>query len=83
MDENGLPMTYDKYRGRFNKIMQKLNLKHHPHEARHTFITLGKKAGMDEYILKLIVGHAIADITERVYTHRAMEQLHEEINKIK
>lgn len=85
-DENGQQgtfMTYDKYRGRFNKIMLRLKMKHRPHETRHTFITLAKQAGMDEYILKLIVGHAISDVTEKVYTHRTVEQLHEEISKIK
>lgn len=38
---------------------------------------------MNEYILKLIVGHAIEDTTEKVYTHRTIEQLREEIEKIK
>ena len=33
-------------------------------------------------ILKLIVGHAIEDITEKVYTHRTIEQLKSEIEKI-
>jgi integrase len=85
-DENGQQgqyMTYDKYRKRFNKVMEKLKLKHRPHETRHTFITLAKQYMMDEYILKLIVGHAIEDITEKVYTHRTMEQLQQEIIKIK
>ena len=35
---------------------------------------------MDEYVLKLIVGHAIDDITEKVYTHRTVEQLRTEMN---
>jgi integrase len=85
-DENGQQgtyITYDKYRGRFNKIMLKLKMKHRPHEARHTFITLAKESNVDEYILKLIVGHAIVDVTEKVYTHRTMDQLQKEINKIK
>lgn len=81
--QQGTYMTYDKYRNRFNKIKSKFKMQHHPHETRHTFITLAKNAGMDEYILKLIVGHAIEDITEKIYTHRTMEQLQEEINKIK
>ncbi len=38
---------------------------------------------MNEYVIKLIVGHAIEDVTEKVYTHRTMEQLHTEIEKIK
>ena len=84
-DENGqqgTSMTYDKYRGRFNKIMKKLNMKHKPHDARHTFITKGKKYNMNEYVLKLIVGHAISDVTEKVYTHRTLQELKEEIEKI-
>lgn len=78
----GKRLSYDKYRNRFNKIMSRLKLTHRPHETRHTFITKGKACNMDEYILKLIVGHAITDITEKVYTHRTMEQLHSEIEKI-
>lgn len=84
-DENGQQgtfLTYDKYRGRFNKIIKKLHLSHKPHDTRHTFITNGKAAGMDEYILKMIVGHEIGDITEKVYTHRTMEELKNEIEKI-
>lgn len=38
---------------------------------------------MDEYILKRIVGHAINDITESTYTHREIEELKEEMLKIK
>lgn len=85
-DENGqqgTAMTYDKYRGRFNKINTKFGMKHKPHDTRHTFITNAKNAYMDEYIIKLIVGHAIEDVTEKIYTHRTMEKLQMEIEKIK
>lgn len=85
-DENGqqgMSLTYDKYRGRFNKIRKRFNLDHRPHDTRHTFITLAKEAGVNEYILKLIVGHAIVDVTEKVYTHRTIEELRAEIEKIK
>lgn len=75
-------MTYDKYRKRFQKVMDRLKMKHRPHETRHTFITKAKACNVDEYILKLIVGHAIEDITEKVYTHRTMEQLKSEMEKI-
>ena len=63
--------------------MARLKMKHTPHEARHTFITLAKEAEMNEYCLKLIVGHEIGDVTERVYTHRTLENLRTEIEKIK
>jgi len=84
-DENGQQgthLTYDKYRGRFNKINKALCMAHRPHDTRHTFITMAKCANVNEYILKLIVGHAIEDVTEKVYTHRTMQQLQEEISKI-
>lgn len=81
--QQGTFMTYDKYRKRFQKIMDHLNIVHRPHETRHTFITKAKESGIDEYILKLIVGHAIDDVTEKIYTHRTIEQLKTEIEKIK
>ncbi len=48
----------------------------------YAFITRAKEAGVDEYCLKLIVGHQIGDVTERVYTHRTVESLAAEIEKI-
>ena len=81
--ENNCAMTYDDYRNRFRKIMQKLEMQHKPHDTRHTFITLAKRQKMDEYVLKLIVGHKIQDITENIYTHRNKEDLKKEVNRIK
>lgn len=84
-DENGQQgthLTYDKYRGRFTKINKKLGQTHRPHDTRHTFISIAKSQGINEHILKLIVGHAITDVTEKVYTHRTIRQLAEEMAKI-
>lgn len=83
-DENGQQgtyLTYDKYRGRFNKINKHFGFSHRPHDTRHTFITKGKNACMDEYILKIIVGHEISDVTEKIYTHRTIEELKSEMGK--
>ncbi len=80
--ENFYPMSYDDYRNRFRKIMKQLGMNHKPHDTRHTFITLAKRFRMDEYIIKLIVGHKIEDITESTYTHRKRNELCDEINKI-
>lgn len=80
--QQGTYMNYDKYRKRFEKVMKYLKLTHRPHETRHTFITKAKACNVDEYILKLIVGHAIDDITEKVYTHRTIDQLRAEMEKI-
>ena len=75
-------LNYEQYRYSYKKIMKALGMNHKPHETRHTFISRAKESGLDEYCLKLIVGHAISDLTERVYTHRQVEQLKDEINKI-
>lgn len=83
IDPDGSSLTYDKYRRRFTKVCQCLGSKHTPHDTRHTFITLAKAAGVDDYALKLIVGHNIDDVTESVYNHRNIETLRVEIEKIK
>lgn len=80
--QQGTHLTYDKYRGRFNKVMRRLEMDHKPHDTRHTFITKAKEAGVNEYVLKRIVGHEVWDVTEKVYTHRSIEDLCHEIMKI-
>lgn len=78
-------MTYAKYNYRFTKVVQALNLdpEHKPHDGRKHFVTMAKKYNVDEYAIKYIVGHAIDDITEKIYTDRPAEWLSEEIEKIK
>ncbi len=68
-------MTYDAYKGKFNRLMSSLDMKHFPADCRHTFITCAKERNMNDYLLKLIVGHAIEDVTEKTYTHRKIQQL--------
>lgn len=75
-------VTYNMYAHRFRAIMADMKTKHTPHDTRHTFVTKAKTVGMDEYCLKLIVGHAIQDLTENVYTHRTPAELLREVNKI-
>lgn len=80
-----LKMTYEKYNYRFEKIRDRLELnpEHRPHDGRMQFITQAKKYGVDEYAIKYIVGHAINDVTEKVYTKRETAWLKSEIEKIK
>lgn len=82
--KGGIKLTYDKYAYRFEKILiaLQLNPDHRPHDPRSTFITNAKKAGVDEYVIKRLVGHAISDVTEKVYTERNLEWLRTEIEKI-
>ncbi len=77
-------LTYDKYANRFKKAIKELNLNpdHRPHDPRKTFITRCKKAKVDEYALKEMVGHSIKDITESTYTVRDVEWLREDLEKM-
>lgn len=77
-------LTYDKYAKRFEKAISELGLnsEHRPHDPRKTFITRCKKAGVDEYALKEMVGHSIKDITESTYTVRDVEWLRKDLEKM-
>lgn len=83
--QTGYSMTYDKYRRKWEKIKKAFPelAVHHMHETRHTFISQAKACGVNDYVLKLIVGHYVEDITERVYTHRKIDDLKKEMEKIK
>lgn len=76
---------YYQYANRFAEIVESLGLNsnHRPHDCRVTFVTMAKKYQVDEYAIKRIVGHAISDITEQVYTHRDLDWYFSEIEKIK
>lgn len=85
MNESGskpVPMTYDAYKGRYKRAINALGITHYPADPRHTFITCAKEKDMNEWLLKLIVGHAIDDVTEKTYTHRKILQLIEAIRII-
>lgn len=83
--KSSLKFTYDKYRHRFDKIIERLELNadHRTHDPRKHFVTLAKKHNVDEYAIKYMVGHKIDDITEAVYTEREVSWLKEEIQKIR
>lgn len=81
--DNGI-MTYEKYRVRFGRAMKQLGLEQHkPHDPRKTFVTMCKAYGVDEYAIKRMVGHSIADITEKIYTDRTVEWFAKELSKVR
>lgn len=82
--KGGMTITYDKYAGRFAKIIDALKFRddHRPHDPRKTFITMAKKADVDEYVIKRLIGHRITDITEGTYTERDIEWLRTELLKM-
>lgn len=55
---------------------------HTPHDTRHTFITELQNKGADKICIQRLVGHASADITDAVYTHKDLEQLRKTVELI-
>lgn len=70
---------YDSY---WTPLIEGLSMNHRPHDARHTCVSLLTEAGVDERIIKKIVGHKGQGVTEAVYTHLDLPVKLEAINKI-
>lgn len=67
----------------FNPVINALGLSHLPHDGRHTFATFADKYISDKFLTKRILGHAIEDITQNVYTHKDASELVAAVNLIK
>lgn len=70
---------YDSY---WTPLMQPLNMTHTPHCTRHTCISLLTQSGVDERIIRKIVGHKGQGVTETVYTHIELPVKLDAINSI-
>ena len=70
---------YDSY---WKPLIDEMGMQHRPHDTRHTCISLLTVAGVQDKIIKKIVGHKGQTVTEVVYTHFEMQELLEAINRI-
>lgn len=81
--DKGEQLNYDAYRSKYwLPVMNTFKFNHLPHDGRHTCATMLDNHDINTKIKKLILGHASSDVTERVYTHKTLEQLLEAINLI-
>lgn len=78
----GRQYLYITYSGHFKKILENTKMKHTIHETRHTFISKLDSLGTSKTVIQKIVGHSGEDITEKVYTHKAVSELLEAVNKL-
>lgn len=80
----GEKMKYDNYyRERWKPIMNKLGMKHKPHDCRHTFATLLNNAEANQTSIKKLIGHSSFLTTEKIYTHKDIEELRKAIDLLK
>lgn len=70
-------MSYATYlNNRWNPLIREtFKMDHAPHNCRHTFSTLMDNAGANQLARRKIMGHASKDLTDRVYTHKNIEEL--------
>lgn len=76
-------MKYDNYyREKFKPIMEQLGMNHKPHDCRHTFATLLNNADANPTSIKKLAGHESFETTEKIYTHKDIEELRKAIELI-
>lgn len=75
--------TYSSLSREFNKAMRAINSKHTTHDCRHTFATRLDNEGANYNAKRLLLGHASANVTDGVYTHKSLGQLRKAIRLLK
>lgn len=79
----GNAFNYSNLVPQLNIYMEKLGMSHKFHDARKTAISLMHSAGIPMETIKIIVGHAGADVTEKVYLFKNKHELVKVINTMK
>lgn len=83
IEKDGKQINYRYYLDIYTNLMELLGMNHKPHDGRHTLATELDNIGANEVCVKIILGHAIDDITKGVYTHKNLQQLIDTINLVK
>lgn len=78
-------LYWNYYHEKWEKIIEQLefNKEHKPHDTRHTFSTRMDRTSANKLCTKRILGHASKDITDKVYTHKDIEDLLEAVNMLR
>lgn len=80
---DGARHSYDSFRRTiFDPVMKHFHMKHTPHETRHTLASMLDSADINRTVIKLILGHSLEGVTERVYTHKTTRELLQAIDHI-
>ncbi|MDE6784684.1 MAG: tyrosine-type recombinase/integrase, partial [Ruminococcus sp.] len=81
-DENGESLNYNQLYRKIIGFFEEYDFNHIPYETRHTFATMLDNKNINAKIKKLLLGHSSNDVTEKVYTHKTIEQLREAVNSL-
>lgn len=64
-------------------LMETFGFNHNPHDTRHTFAIRMDDAGANKLCIKMILGHSVKDVTDKVYTNKTIEKLQEAVRLLK
>lgn len=79
----GLDIKYANWRTtKFIPLMKKLGMEHTIHDCRHTFASLLSNVDANKVSIAKIIGHSNYGMTEKVYTHKDIEELKKAVDKI-
>lgn len=75
-------MTYNTINKKWKYMMGELNMDKTPHECRHTFESLLDSAGANRKCIDLMMGHASKDVGNRIYNHKTIQELKDNIELV-
>lgn len=78
VNTKGTKILYENYRSKFKEIYPDNTT----HDGRHTFASLMDSANVNKMTFYKIIGHAGDNITEKIYTHKTVEELKEGISQL-
>lgn len=82
-NRNGTQMKYTNYnRDIIQRIFESLELKHSLYDARHSFATYMDKVNANKLCTQKIMGHSPKSLLDKVYTHKTIEDLQLEIDRL-
>lgn len=84
VNPNGSIIMYNNFVSRNLQRINKLFLQvHRFHDTRHTFSEITRKAGIEELYRQKLMGHKPRNELQKTYTHITIEELQEELKKVK
>lgn len=81
-NSRGNAMPYSNLVVPASDYMKKLGMEHRFHDTRKTAISLMHTTGIPMETIKIIVGHAGYDVTDKVYLYKNIHELVETINRV-
>lgn len=82
MDEQNTAAFTTWFIRHWSDAMHEYGVEHFTHDCRHTFRSKLDSAGANKVAIDRIMGHSSGGVGEKIYTHKSINELQNEINKL-